>query len=375
MIFFHILNKKYLNIFLIIFCFVSNSLLSKTIQKNALAVYKSGKEWVVLNENGQKMYSTDKFLDIEQYSYGTLGAYIKENGYVSSVYFNNSGKIQLKSPTNLPFEFINGLALVIQVNDTNPKDAKFGFINTKGKMVVPVKYLDVLPFSDSLAYIMNFDERGYINTKGKFVIRLKKGYAGYGFSEGLSAISSTELSRFGFIDKKGKLVIDYKFEEVGKFSEGLCKVYKDGFFGYINKKGIIVINPRFDEATEFIEGRAFVSIFNFDKNIHEWAIINKDGTLLTLYQFEDKKYFSEGLAAVKKAGVWKYINTEGKDNTNKTYKFAGSFKNGKALVVTEDDKNFFINKNEEKILELPDNCQVILDCRTNERFDILENNK
>lgn len=375
MIFFHILNKKYLNIFFIIFCFVSNSLLSKPIQKNALAVYKSEKEWVVLNENGQKLYSTDKFLDIEQYSYGTLGAYIKENGYVSSVYFNNSGKIQLKSPTNLPFEFINGLALVIQVNDTNPKDAKFGFINTKGKMVVPVKYLDVLPFSDSLAYIMNFDERGYINTKGKFVIRLKKGYAGYGFSEGLSAISSTELSRFGFIDKKGKLVIDYKFEEVGKFSEGLCKVYKDGFFGYINKKGIIVINPRFDEATEFIEGRAFVSIFNFDKNIHEWAIINKDGTLLTLYQFEDKKYFSEGLAAVKKAGVWKYINTEGKDNTNKTYKFAGSFKNGKALVVTEDDKKFFINKNEEKILELPDNCQVILDCRTNERFDILENNK
>ena len=73
--------------------------------------------------------------------------------------------------------------------------------------------------------------------------------------------------------------------------------------------------------------------------------------------------------------MWKYINTEGKDNTNKTYKFAGSFKNGKALVVTEDDKKFFINKNEEKILELPDNCQVILDCRTNERFDILENNK
>lgn len=364
------LIQKKIIIISLFFLFVLQNIIAKVEENPALTVYKVDKTWVMLDEQGKELFSTNKFLDIEKYSNGMLGAYIIENGYLSSVYFNNSGKIQIKSPTNLPFEFIDGLALVIQVNDTNEKDVKFGYINTKGKLIVPVQYLDVLPFSDSLAYIMNFDERGYINTTGKIVIPMKKGYAGYGFAEGLSAVSCSDRALFGFIDKKGNLVMDYQFEEVGRFSEGLCKVYKNGFFGYINTKGIFVINPRFYEVTDFKEGRAFASRFNFDKNIHEWALIDKDGVFLTLYEFNDKKNFSEGLASVKQDSLWKYIKLDASNNSTNLYKFAGSFKNGKAFVVTQDDEKLFINKAEEIILKLPKDSKIVLDCRTNERYEI-----
>lgn len=347
-------------------CFAANNSIDS---RTALAMYKVGNTWYLIDENGKELFSSNKILDIEQYNENLLGAYVIERGYVSSVYFNNAGKIKLKSPTNLPFNFQDGLALVMQINDTNNKDVKFGFINKSGKLVVPIKYLDVIPFSCGLAYIMNFDERGYINTKGKFVIPMQKGFAGYGFSENLSPISDADKALFGFIDTVGNLVIDYQFDEVGQFSEGLCKAYKRGNFGYINTKGIFVISPQFDEATEFQENRAFVSVFNFEKDAHQWGIIDKDGRHITPYIFDGYKRYSEKIAAVQSGDYWKYIKYDGSDLSNKQYKFAGSFKNSKAFVVNTNDTKMFINTEGETIFEIPKNAEIVLDCRNNERYE------
>jgi len=43
--------------------------------------------------------------------------------------------------------------------------------------------------------------------------------------------------KWGFIDKKGKIVINPQFEEAKPFSEDLTSVKIGGKWGYIDKKG------------------------------------------------------------------------------------------------------------------------------------------
>lgn len=56
-------------------------------------------------------------------------------------------------------------------------------------------------------------------------------------------------SRWGFIDKTGKLVIPAEFSYVGNFKHGLAPVIVNGDwskFGYIDKTGKLVIQAKFE---------------------------------------------------------------------------------------------------------------------------------
>lgn len=43
-------------------------------------------------------------------------------------------------------------------------------------------------------------------------------------------------NKYGYIDKTGKIVINYQFDGAGRFSEGLARVKIDNKWGYIDLK-------------------------------------------------------------------------------------------------------------------------------------------
>ena len=55
------------------------------------------------------------------------------------------------------------------------------------------------------------------------------------FSERLARV--VKNGKYGFVDKKGKIVIPLKYDNAGSFSEGLAWVEKDGKEGFVDKKG------------------------------------------------------------------------------------------------------------------------------------------
>jgi len=57
--------------------------------------------------------------------------------------------------------------------------------------------------------------------------------------------------KWGFIDKKGNVIIDAVFEKAEEFSEGLAKVCIEDKCGFINSKGKFVIDPIY-ENVEFL---------------------------------------------------------------------------------------------------------------------------
>ncbi|MCG8556303.1 MAG: WG repeat-containing protein [Proteobacteria bacterium] len=104
------------------------------------------------------------------------------------------------------------------------KDGKYGFLNRRGELAIPLAFDEVRHFADGLA-------------------------------------AARAGGRWGAINKRGRWVIPARFAEPFRFSEGLAGATKarDGLIGFIDKRGVFVIPPRYTYADEFSHGRALVS--------------------------------------------------------------------------------------------------------------------
>lgn len=123
-------------------------------------------------------------------------------------------------------------------------------------------------FSEGLAVVLDVAEKkyGYVDTKGKVAIPLSFD-AAEGFSEGLAAVGvdlpkeegrQSAETRYGYIDKTGNWVIEPKYRDAYAFRDGLAKVEDtDRNIGYIDKTGKEVIPLRYREITDFRDGKAF----------------------------------------------------------------------------------------------------------------------
>jgi hypothetical protein len=135
-----------------------------------------------------------------------------------------------------------------------------------------------------------------------------------------------EASRWGYVDKSGKFVIQPQFEDALEFFDGLAAVEVSKKWGYIDKTGKGVIPARFDEAAGFSEGIAAVKMGG------KWGYIDKAGTIVAPAVFDDASYFSGGLALVNFAKAWGYIDKNGKSAIRPQFIAATDFSQGLAAV-------------------------------------------
>jgi hypothetical protein len=152
--------------------------------------------------------------------------------------------------------------------------------------------------------------------------------------------------KWGFIDEHANLVIKPQFVFVDSFSEGLACVCKHQKLGYINTKGEMVIECKFDGADSFSEGRARVDkyIDNSWSNC-KYGYIDSKGNPVTDFVFTDaRRYFSEGLVAVKVDKHWGYIDKQGTFVIEPQYRNADMFHEGIAIIEIADLREVFIDK-------------------------------
>jgi hypothetical protein len=149
--------------------------------------------------------------------------------------------------------------------------------------VIAPTYEDASSFSDGLAAVKQNGKWGFVDKAGKVVIPFKYDdvkfisdgdqYRRCAFSEGLAAVcigdsSGKDMDRppqWGFIDKTGKEVVPLQYFNALPFSDGLAAVFgvveNDvplPFWGYIDKTGKIVLAPLL-YVTNFSDGVALVA--------------------------------------------------------------------------------------------------------------------
>lgn len=165
-----------------------------------------------------------------------------------------------------------GFAPAAVPDPQSPERSLWGFINTKGEMVIPPQFrceygedeIPCGPFVDGVARVVRerktgdkpedaVYEFGFINRTGTYVVPPQFLYAN-NFSEGLAAVrvgKDYQTARVGYINPQGEMVIQPQFLAAGSFQNGYSPVcqgedYDRAKCGVIDKTGKFVIPPKYN---------------------------------------------------------------------------------------------------------------------------------
>lgn len=325
-----------------------------------LAAVKQNGKWGYIDKAGKEVVPC-KYDNARSFSEGL--AVVGLNGKWG--FIDKTGKEIVPCKYTEARPFSEGLAAV---REGTGLGIKWGFVDKTGEVVIPVgKYgypYYALSFREGLTTVdnnvgLNSDAReGFINTAGELVIPyqyyevrgstiLDADNGIKGFQNGFVAVGN-ENGKWGVADKTGKLTVPYQYDQIQSFWAGrlvvnnenmdyalidttgkqlvpfgkydciidsyddLIMVYNCGDYGirhgYIDAEGREVVPCKYKNARGFSEGFAAVqgpSIQN--DGFLRWGVIDKTGKEVVPCKYSWVSEFSEGYAAVQLGDKWGYI--------------------------------------------------------------------
>lgn len=213
-------------------------------------------------------------------------------------------------------------------------DALWGYKNTLGQVVIQPAFINALEFADGVAFAQTPDGLyGLLSVHNVWLVEPVWTNV-LPFSDGYAAVE--QGGKWGYIDQTGKVMIDYIFREAGSFHCGRAMARSGSAYGYIDILGNFAVSTKWRKAGDFSEDLAFATSDEYEKD--RQYIINKVGEkVATLGSSVKGDRFSEGFAAVVEDGsVHYYMNATGRSAFQNTYLDAKAFSNGLAAVRTAD---------------------------------------
>jgi hypothetical protein len=166
--------------------------------------------------------------------------------------------------------------------------------------------------------ITDGDYWGFINDKGEVAIDLKFEWV-ENFSDGIAMIGAGD--EVSFIDKEGKEISKERFTDGFAFNKGFAIVEKNDFFGIINRIGEFIVEPIYDDIGENSEG-----LFYAQKD-GLFGYLNEVGEIAIPFVYVDALDFHQGVAVVTdSSGSRGLISKEGSRITSFDYDWIESFK-------------------------------------------------
>lgn len=170
----------------------------------------------------------------------------------------------------------------------------------------------------------------------------------YNYKAVYKTTDNPKITKYGFADKNGNIIIDYIYDYACNFNDGIAFVSKNGKTYFINSSGSVAFRSASMPYTciePFSCGRALICQNN------KYGFINMSGRITIAAEYDNALSFSEGLSAVCKNGKYGFIDTKGNIVIDFIYDNAYSFKDGAARIKL-NGKYGFINTQGEKITNI-----------------------
>lgn len=230
--------------------------------------------------------------------------------------------------------------------------SKWGYINAKGKFILPPVYEHAGEFQDNgLAIIGLRGLSGIIDLNGYFIVEPKYDSINP-FSEGRATVINSHGSKV--IDESGKEITAKAYSFIGDYKEGralFADTDKQGnyLYGYLNKRGKEVLPLTYESASDFKDGKAVVKFKG-----GSYALISLTGKVLHTYPYPFVGDYSESLLAFQKKTGEKfgYMNEQGNIIIEPKFTGAQKFIGARAVVnISDDFKYGLIDKTGHYILK------------------------
>lgn len=240
----------------------------------------------------------------------------------------------------------------------------FKVINEKGKILTSKAYDFIGTYKEGRAMYGKTNEAGryvygYLDLEGKEVIPANYDSAG-DFNDGKAVVKVKE-NQYALIDLVGKVLNTYNYYFVGSLGDGLLPFSKgiNDKYGYMDEKGTVVIEPKFQWGGNFSEGRAIINMS--DNFLNRYGVIDKKGNYIIDPKYNNINFLGEGRIALGKAideekpyigSIYAIADTEGNILTDFVFSNVLNFEKG--VASASDGKNtFFIDRNGKVVTDLP----------------------
>jgi len=138
--------------------------------------------------------------------------------------------------------------------------------------------------------------------------------------------------KIGMVDYSGELILDYQFDEVGSFSDGLAWVWFDNHAGFVNTDGEVVIPPIYSYARTFRNGQTVVGMEN------GYYLINTKGEIIKVLDIQKLNNFFDGRAAFLRGDKWGYLDGNYTEVIPPVYTSVENFYDNRAIVQKDNNK-------------------------------------
>ena len=248
-------------------------------------------------------------------------------------FIDRSGNEVIAQDFSYAWDFHDGMARVAMTTDGHPisfrsenhgwskkiydyqihyypvdEKCKYGFIDRKGDIVIPIVYEYANDFHDGYSIVRKNGKYGLIDMNGLTVIPVE--YDDLRYESVSSLIVVGKDGKYGYIDFTGKTVIPLEYDGCGYFSEGLAIVKKGNRCGFIDKSGNVVIPFDFDGDNnmygKFVSGHFLIMK---DKQMH---VIDRKGTIvfsIGSYKTVTGDFYSDALAITRTENTVEIIDS------------------------------------------------------------------
>lgn len=253
-------------------------------------------------------------------------------------------------------------------------NGKYGFLNTKGEVVIPFKYVRVESFEGGIAKVwLDWKYVGYINTKGeevvpinfdpmdqanlrrycdKFIIGLKDSvYHVFDYSGNKITTFQYELfnvfdydqksfvvyknHKFGTLDSNFQVKIPFEYESLEIIFPNKIAARKKNKIGFINHEGQ-VLSPFEYDGIEPVEADYMDDYQNGLAKVSKKGkvgMINSYGNIIIPVKYDEIQKYAFGLVLVKRNNKYGFVNEKGKEVIPAIYDSASPFDGYSAEVV------------------------------------------
>lgn len=183
------------------------------------------------------------------------------------------------------------------------KNGKAGVIDKHNNEIVSFSHdPETLKCYEELGIIV-CDRQGRVgafNFNKKIIIPFV--YSKIGYFNNIGKAIAIKNSKYGIIDNKGNIVVDFLYDEMGDYDQcyigddRLISMRKKKHWGFIDDSGNEIISPQYEEVRGFFGDWAPV------KKNGKWGFIDERGNIIVELIYDDLYSYGENSATVYKDG-------------------------------------------------------------------------